>query len=155
LYLMREPIDKSFLARNFGSAAKQGNLYEIENMREFVTDPRAPTLDDEGKNGRTRQDLIAFAAAVRAATPQTFVSSLSSMIDVDRLVTYVGAELATDHWDGLTFRNNNTYVYALPTDRGRYVLIPYGADQALGLGRQRFFGANRPMSWLVQQLLSV
>ena len=40
IYLMREPIDKSFLARNFGNNAKQGNLYELENVREFVTDPR-------------------------------------------------------------------------------------------------------------------
>jgi spore coat protein CotH len=155
LYLMREPIDKQFLTRNFGSDAKQGNLYEIENMREFVSNPAAPTLDDEGKDGRNREDLIAFAAAIRSARPDTFVRTLSPMIDIDRLVTYIAAELATDHWDGLTYRNNNVYVYALPTDRGRYVLLPWGADQALGLSRQGLYGAARPMSMLVQQMLSV
>lgn len=159
IYLMREPVEKSFLTRNFGSNAKQGNLYEIENVREFVTDPSYPKLDDEGKNGRNRSDLVAFAAAIRAARPDTFTAAVAPMVDIDQLVTYVAAEIATGHWDGLTYRNNNTYIYALPTNGGRFVFFPYGADQALGISRDGFPGfrgqQEQPLSYLVQRMLSV
>ena len=76
------------------------------------------------------------------------------MVDIDRLVTFVAAEIATGHWDGLTYRNNNTYLYAHPTD-GRFIFLPWGADQALGLGRRGMWGAQYPQSHLVQQLLAV
>lgn len=154
IYLMREPITKQFLTRNFGSAAKGGNLYEIENTRDFVYDPTYPALDDEGKDGRTRTDLVALAKAIQATTGDAFVRDLSPMLDIDGLVTFVAAEIATGHWDGLTYRNNNTYVYAHPKD-GRFIFLPWGADQALGLGRGGFWGANSPQSALVQKLLAV
>jgi hypothetical protein len=155
LYLLREPIDKSFLTRNFGSDAKQGNLYEIENMREFVGSPTVPKLEDEGQNGRNREDIIAFSSAIASAVPARFVSTLSPLVDIDRLVTFIAAEYATDHWDGITGRNNNTYMYALPTDGGRFVFIPWGADQALGFSRPGFLTMNQPMSYLVNRMLAV
>jgi len=153
IYLMREPIDKQFLVRNFGGGFEDGNLYEIMNVREFVFDPGYPPLDDEGKKGRTRRDLISFAAAIQRSTPASFVADVTPFLDLDRFVTFVAAEAATVHWDGLTYRNNNTYMYAHPKD-GRFVFIPYGADQALGLSRQ-FSPFEQPRSYLVQKLLSV
>ena len=159
IYLMREPVEKSFRRGTSDPNAKNGNLYEVENVREFVNDPSYPKLDDEGKNGRNRSDLVAFAAAIRAARPETFAASLAPMVDIDRLVTYVAAEMATAHWDGLTYRNNNTYIYALPTGGGRFVFLPYGADQALGISRDGFPGfmgrQNQIQSYLVQRMMSV
>lgn len=155
IYLMREPIDKQFLTRNFGSALKNGNLYEIENVRDFVFDPRYPALDDEGKDGRTRDDLVAFATKITATTPDRFISDLAPMLDIDRFVTYVAAETVTAHWDGFAYKNNNTYIYAHPKD-GRFVFIPYGTDQAfaalagIGFGRM-----PRPQSDLVARMLEV
>ena len=152
IYLMREPINKDFLRRNFGGAFDDGNLFEIENTREFVFDPTYPKLDDEGKNGRTRQNLVEFATAIRTATPESFEQEVGKYVDLDRLVTYVAAEIATGHWDGLTYRNNNTYMYAHPKD-GKFVFLPYGADQAFRASQFGSFGA--PRSFLVQQLLRV
>ena len=158
IYLMREPVDKAFLRRNFGGTFDEGNLFEIENLREFVFDPQYPPLNDEGENGRTRDDLVRFAAAVRAATPESVERDLTPLLDIDRFATYVAAEIAIGHWDGLTYNNNNTYIYAHPKD-GRFVFIPWGADQAFRLGRGRFMGAlggagfGGARSYLVQQLL--
>ncbi|MEO8069920.1 MAG: CotH kinase family protein [Acidobacteriota bacterium] len=153
IYLLREPIDKDFLVRNFGDAS--GNLYEIENTRDFVFDPNYPALDDEGKNGRNRSGLVRFAEAIRATTPATFVADLSPYVDIDRLVTYAAAEAATLHWDGLTYRNNNSYVYARPSD-GKFIFIPYGADQAFNGPRMN---GNSSLAWprstLVQRLVAV
>ena len=153
IYLMREPVDKSFLARNFGSAFTNGNLYEIENRVDFVAAPMAPKLDDEGKKGRTRADMVALASAVQAATPESFVREVSGRVDLDRLATFLAVETATVHWDSLSFNNNNTYMYAHPKD-GRFIFIPWGADQTLGLGRGMMRSLT-PQSWLVAQMMSV
>ena len=48
--------------------------------------------------------------------------------------------MATWHWDGLAYRNNNTYLYAHPKD-GKFVFIPYGTDQTFG-GTGGFSGWN-------------
>jgi len=155
IYLLREPIDKDFLVRNFGKGHETGNLYEIENLQEFVFQPTAPKLDDEGKNGRTRDDLVRFAKAIAATRPESFVNDLGPMLDIDRFVTYVAAEIATRHWDGFSGNNNNTYVYAHPKD-GRFIFIPYGADQTLGVSRGRRGGSFMPgRSVLARKLLEV
>jgi spore coat protein CotH len=154
IYLLREPIDKDFLERNFGKGADAGNVYEIENTLDFVRNPEYPTLKDEGKNGHVRGDLERFAAAVRATSGATFEHDLAPLLDIDRFVTYVAAEIATSHWDGLTFRNNNTYVYARTSD-GKFVFLPYGADQAMGgPSMNGWADMSRPRSSLVQQMMT-
>ena len=154
IYLMREPIDDKFLTRNFGDAFKGGNLYEIENTRDFVYDPDYPTNHAGAKNGSDRADLVGFARAIQSTTAASFVHDLSPFVDIGRLVTYVAAEIATGHWDGLTYRNNNTYVYAHPKD-GKFIFIPWGTDQALGIGNGRDMSFQQPQSALVQKMLAV
>jgi spore coat protein H len=152
IYLMREPIDTQFLVRNFGQGSGAGNLYEIENMREFAFDPAAPALDDELKDRRSRADLQRLASTLQSSTPETFVANVSPLVDLDRFITFMAAEAATLHWDGFAFHNNNSYLFARPTD-GRFVLIPWGADQTLGTsGRWR---SMQPSSFLAQKVLSV
>ena len=153
IYVMREPVNKQFLTRNFGSDFKNGNLFEVETT-DFVYNPSYAMLDDEGVNGRTREDLVTLAAAVRAATPETFVATVGPLMDLDRLITFVAVENATVHWDGFAGNNNNTYIYAHPKD-GRFILLPWGADQSLGLGRGGFRRGNGLKSSLVQRLMSV
>jgi hypothetical protein len=154
IYLLREPIDTDFLDRNFGNGADAGNLYEIENTRDFVYDPTYPNLKDEGKDGHKRGDLERLANVIRSTDSTRFETDLSPYLDIDRLVTYVAAEMATSHWDGLTYRNNNTYVYARVSD-GKFVFIPYGADQALnGPSMMGMRNLGGPQSSLVRQLLS-
>ncbi|MEO7191006.1 MAG: CotH kinase family protein [Vicinamibacterales bacterium] len=152
IYLMREPVDGAFLMRNFGE--NDGDLYEIENKREFVTDPGYPSLRNDGRNGRNRNNLLRLAAAVRSTGPKTFVADLAPLVDIDRLITHVAAEMATGHWDGLTFRNNNTYLYVRESD-GRFIFIPYGADQAFGgPSADPSPSQEPPMSMLVKRLVA-
>lgn len=155
IYVLREPIGKQFLARNFGSSFKNGNLYEVETT-DFVNYPAYAMLDDEGEKGRNRDDLTALASAVRAATPDTFVATVGPLMDLDRLITFVAVETAAVHWDGFAGNNNNTYLYAHPKD-GRFILLPWGADQTLGLRQSGGFrrGGNGPKSSLVLALMRV
>jgi spore coat protein CotH len=98
---------------------------------------------------------VRFANAIRSTSPSRFVADLSKSVDIERFVTFVAAEVATSHWDGLTYRNNNTYMYALPKD-GRFLFIPYGTDQAFR-GQSGFGGweRERPQSALVKRMLQV
>src|SRR4030095_4620778 len=75
--------------------------------------------------------------------PVSCCEPLGLMLDIDRFVSYVAAEIATRHWDGFSGNNNNTYVYAHPKD-GRFIFIPYGADQTLGVSRGSRGGSFMP-----------
>jgi len=154
IYLMREPIDKQFFVRNFGKGSDGGNLYEIENVRDFVFDPAYPALDHEQRDSRSRADLLRLAAVIRSSTPSTFVADVSPLVDLDRFITFFAAEAATLHWDGFAYHNNNAYLYARPMD-GRFIFIPWGADQTLGGASGRWRGNMQPSSFLAQKVLTV
>jgi hypothetical protein len=131
IYVMREPVNKDFLVRNFGKGFEQGNLYEVDYFkgRDFVNNPTQIDLKDELEEGRSRQDILALAAAVRSSTAPNFVATVGPLFDIDRYATYMAAEAVTSDFDGFSFHNNNSYLYHHPKD-GRFVTIPWGADQA-------------------------
>lgn len=129
IYLLREPVNQQFLARNFGKEFDAGNLYEITYRQDPVTRTEKVNLKDEVEEKRSRTDLRALAAAVKAATPATFVRTVGPLLDIDQFITVYAVEAATSHWDGYAFNVNNNYLYHNPRD-GRFVFIPYGADQS-------------------------
>jgi len=130
IYLMREPVNKQFLTRNFGKAYSKGNLYEIDyNVDDAMKSPGRVDLKNEKAEARNRADLVALAKEVTAATPADFVARVGSRVDLDRYLTYYAVEAATSDFDGFSFHNNNSYLYSHPKD-GRFILIPHGADEA-------------------------
>jgi spore coat protein CotH len=155
IYLMREPVDDDFMLRNFGSANTGGNLYELEfHAGDFVRNPGWVDLKDEAKEERSRADLLALAGAVAAPPDGGYVGNLATRLDLDRAATYFAVETLTGHWDGVSFRNNNTYLYHLPKE-DRFVIIPHGADQSFG-GRGGFRGGGgMPPEMLAQRFRTV
>lgn len=144
IYLMREPVDDDFMLRNLGQASTGGNLYELEfHAGDFVRNPLGVDLKDEAKEKRNRADLIALAAATAAAPDAAFVPNLAKHLDLDQAATYFALETLTGHWDGISYRNNNTYLYHL-AGADRFVIIPHGADQSFGgrSGRGGFRGSG-------------
>ncbi len=160
IYLMREPVDDDFMLRNFGQANAGGNLYELEfHAGDFVRNAGWADLKDEAKEKRNRADLIALAAAAAATPDAAFVPNLAKHLDLDRAATYFAVETLTAHWDAISYRNNNTYLYHL-AGADRFVIIPHGADQAFGGrgGRGGFRGGGTggfPPELLAQRFRTV
>jgi spore coat protein CotH len=129
IYVMREPINRDFLTRNFGRPFSDGNLYELNYQPDPMLSPLQILLKDEVEEKRTRTDLIQAADAVQNASADTFGAAVSKYVDLDRYITYYAVEASTSNYDGFSFNVNNAYLYALPKD-GRLIMIPYGADSS-------------------------
>jgi len=129
IYVMREPINKDFLTRNFGKDFNDGNIYELVYRPDPMVSPREILLKDEVEQKRNRAELIGAADAVQNASPQAFVSAISKYVDLDRYITFYAVEAMTSNYDGFSFNTNNAYLYTHPKDN-RLIMIPHGADSS-------------------------
>jgi len=129
IYVMREPINRDFLTRNFGRKFSDGNLYELSYQPDPMVSPTRVALKDEVERKRQRTELVGAADAVQNAPPEAFAAAVSKYLDLDRYVTFYAVEAATSNYDGFSFNVNNAYLYAHPRD-GRLIMIPYGADSS-------------------------
>jgi hypothetical protein len=146
LYVMRETWDERSLAQRFADPG--GNLYESTGV---------VSGSDAGFELRTNErrddtsDLAAVAEVVATASDEDYRTAIEALVDVDQLLTYWAIEALTAHHDGYAYditdpalfpgavhpptspSPNNVYLYHDPTS-DRFVLLPHGADLALGLG---------------------
>ena len=129
IYVIREPINRDFLTRNFGRPFSGGNLYELSYGPDPMMSPDRVALKDEVEQQRTRNELRGAAEAVQRAPDEGFAAAVSKYLDLDRYITFYAAEAATSNYDGFSFNVNNAYLYAHPRD-GRLIMIPYGADSS-------------------------
>ena len=129
IYVMREPINRDFLTRNFGRPFSNGNLYELNYGPDPMTGPNRSVLKDEVEQKRTRTEMLGASDAVLNASPETFATAVSKYLDLDRYITFYAVEAVTSNYDGFSFNVNNAYLYAHPRD-GRLIMIPYGADSS-------------------------
>ncbi len=130
LYVMREPVNKQFLTRNFGKQYSEGPLYEMNlpGLRDLADNPEDVELKNE-EDGRNRAYLRRLAAILTKAPKQTFAEIIPTAIDLDVYITFFAVEAATSDFDGFSFHNNNSYFYEHPKDH-LFRFIPYGADEA-------------------------
>jgi spore coat protein CotH len=129
IYVMREPINRDFLTRNFGRRFSNGNLYELSYRPDPMVSPAQIALKDEVEQKRQRTELVGAADAVQNAPSETFAAAVSTYLDLERYITFYAVETATSNYDGFSFNVNNAYLYAHPQD-GRLIMIPYGADSS-------------------------
>ncbi|UQA63157.1 CotH kinase family protein [Polyangium aurulentum] len=130
VYVVVEAIDKDFLRRRFGEANGEGNLYEGPCCGDFVDDIDHMELEDEKKEGRSRDDLIALAQVIQDAPDAELAAKVDERLDFGGFITSYALDALIDHWDGYAYRGNNYYVYNNPAD-GRFVFIPHGMDRIL------------------------
>jgi spore coat protein CotH len=129
IYVIREPINRDFLTRNFGRSFSNGNLYELNYGPDPMTGPTRVRLKDEVEQKRTRTEMLGASDAVLNASPENFATAVSKYLDLDRYITFYAVEAVTSNYDGFSFNVNNAYLYAHPRD-GRLIMIPYGADSS-------------------------
>ncbi len=124
-YVHVEAIKKRFLRRAFGDDA--GSLYEGTHT-DFVEAwlPRWECKTDD--TDTSYAPLVGVAQALQKPDEE-LVDALSYVLNIDRYITFWALEVFVSHVDGYGADRNNFYVYFDPTDAGRAVFIPWGADK--------------------------
>ncbi|MBL9087001.1 MAG: CotH kinase family protein [Planctomycetia bacterium] len=121
LYVVKEGVDKRFLARHFDPA--NGNLYDGG----FCTDVDGELEKDAGKGPDDRRDLAALVAACQEPDLTLRPARLEAVLDVEAFLGFVALERMLGHWDGYATNRNNYRLYLRPP--GVAVFLPHGMDQ--------------------------
>ncbi|MDC0745048.1 CotH kinase family protein [Polyangium mundeleinium] len=130
IYVVVEAVDKDFLRSHFGEEFAEGNLYEGPCCGDFVDDIEHMELEDEKKDGRSRDDLRALAQVIQDTPDAEFATALEEHLDLGQFMKIYALEALLGHWDGFAFRANNHYIYNNPAT-GRFVFMPHGMDRIL------------------------
>lgn len=134
IYVIAEAIDKDFLQLHFGKENDDGNLYEGPCCGDFAIDTNYRDtemhLDDEKKDGRSRDDIDALAQIILNAPDATFATDVAKKLDLDKFMKIYALEALIGHADGFAFRGNNYYLYDDPAV-SRFVFVPHGMDRIL------------------------
>jgi len=130
IYVVVEAIDGDFLRLHFGEEHAEGNLYEGPCCGDFVDDVEHMELEDETKDGRSRDDLRALAQIIEETPDTALAAALEQRLDLGRFMKSYALEALLGHWDGFAFRANNHYIYNNPAT-GLLVFMPHGMDRIL------------------------
>ena len=125
-YLAVEEVDEEFARRNFDDAT--GNLYEgtsSDFRAEFIGGFEQETNQDTDPS---RDDLRAVLDVLDTAAKPDLLAALDGVVDLDEFYRFWAAESLVWHRDGYAGNANNFFVYADPSDGGRFHFIPWGAD---------------------------
>ena len=153
LYLHLETIDDQFLERWFDNP--NGNLYEGAYGQDVtLSGYSALEQDEQGSEDVDDMSDLAALAALLAETPsEDLVPDLESLVDVDRTLRALAAEVITGHWDGYFYYPNNYRFYHDPST-GQFTLIPWGTDQTFGWWGD-LFDPNGRLAWWMLEIPSV
>ncbi len=124
-YVHVEAIKKRFLRRAFGD--NTGSLYEGTHT-DFV-EAWLPRWECKTDDTDTSYAPLAGVAQALRKPDDELVDALSAVLNIDRYITFWALEVLVSHPDGYSADRNNFYVYFDPTDAGRAVFIPWGADK--------------------------
>jgi spore coat protein H len=125
VYVLKEGFTEDFLALYFRHPT--GNLYDTGAGR----DVDEPLRKDLGPNPEDRADLEALADA---ALDPDFVRRwprLQRALDMERVLSFMAAEILLGHRDGYCLARNNFRVYH-DVDSGRLLFFPHGMDVLFG-----------------------
>ena len=141
-YVHIEAIKKRFLRRAFGD--NTGSLYEGTHT-DFV-EAWLPRWACKTSDTDTSYAPLAGVAQALQKPDDELVDALSSVLNINRYITFWALEVLVSHLDGYGADRNNFYVYFDPTDADRAVFIPWGADKTFigDLGRDQYLTADLP-----------
>jgi spore coat protein H len=123
LYTLVEGLNKPFLRRHF--ADDNGNLYEghTKDVNEW--------LDQDNGEDTSQRDLKALAEAAQSPATERW-AKLGALVDLDRFISMLAAEVLMAHWDGYWLNRNNYCLYHNPASQ-RMTFIPHGLDNMFQL----------------------
>jgi spore coat protein CotH len=132
LYTNVETIDKTFLARWFGSS--KGNLYEMGEGISWIPGNEYLFELETNKDIGDRSDLVALFAAVTEAGDEALLEDVAHILDPELFLRYCAIEGLVNQWDGFAYSiwqfPNNHHLYHQPAT-GTFVLLPWGMDLSM------------------------
>jgi spore coat protein H len=120
LYLLVQALNREFLADYFQKT--KGNFYAGDN-----NDVTEVLRLESGSDPKNQADLKKLAAAAREGDPSGRIKSLATILDLDRFVSLLAAEVFTWHHKGYALGRASYRVYHDPVSE-RMVFLP----EALG-----------------------
>ncbi|MBK9035617.1 MAG: CotH kinase family protein [Myxococcales bacterium] len=141
LFLLVEAIDREYVQDHFRAIdGGAGNLYKEVWPEHGTTAPYVAALETNTAAPAVDK-MVRFAAALAAATPATFRTTLATWVDVPTLVSFLAVDRLVDNWDGFvgwycpnavggTCGNHNYFWYE-ETARDRMWLLPWDVDNTM------------------------
>jgi hypothetical protein len=141
LYVHVESIKTPFIERHFPNT--QGNLYEGA-LSDFRPDWHGTFKKKSNESEADWSDIHAVIDALEDPS-SAGLEALADQIDLDLFLTFWATEVLVAHWDGYSGNKNNFYIYR--RSDGRFVFIPWGADDVLSSNDVPIFDTFRsPLS---------
>lgn len=139
LYLNVEQPDTNFMAKKFKDITQ--HIYEGVAMKDFKrgnasgTSTTGEFLADYGwKVTPNKNDLATLINSMDDWDLARWYKSLPKVMDQSALIKLFAVENFLGHWDGYTGPNINNY-FVRSNTRGKFTMIPWGADQTFGENR--------------------
>ena len=140
LYISVEQPDKNFAAKRFKDITQ--HIYEGVALKDFKrgnasgTSTTGEFLADYGwKVTPNKNDLAALLNTMDDWDLARWYKALPKVMDQPALLKLFAVENFLGHWDGYTGPNINNY-FVRSNTRGKFTMIPWGADQTFGENRQ-------------------
>lgn len=131
VYANVETLDDEFVEDHYGKPI--GNLYDISNAKFFIDlEPKNLPLFERETQGEPADgsELPPLLQTMVGPEP-TFLQDAARVIDVDQFILVAAVQAAIANWDGFFAATNNYEIYR-PPGLGRFVVFPWGEDQAFG-----------------------
>jgi spore coat protein CotH len=129
VYANVETIDDELVESRFGKPI--GNLYDTTKIFVDLTPQNLAFFERETKGDPADGSDLPRLLQVMAGPESSFLQDDAQVIDVDQFLLVAAVQATTAQWDGFFAAANNYEVYRDP-GRGRFVVLPWGEDQAFG-----------------------
>ena len=130
LYVLSQTPNRDFLSDFFKKT--KGNFYEGKSA-----DITEPLHLDSGKSPKDQADLKALVNAAREGDLNQRIKKLGAVLDMDRFLSFLAAEVFAWHRNGYVIGRNNYRIYNDPVS-ARLVFLPESMDEL-------FAKANGPL----------
>jgi hypothetical protein len=126
-YVAVDEVHKQFLRRHFQDA--DGNLYEgtASDFRDDAVGGFEQETNEE--TDPSRSDLAAVMDALTASDDK-LRGQLAEVVNLPQFIRFWAVEGLIWHRDSYSGHANNYFIYADPSDGGRFSFIPWGPDAA-------------------------
>jgi len=132
LYTMIEDPSNKMLETQFGDDG--GNLYKPDGqgatLAEYVEESMLKKTFEDEADFSDVQTLIEVLNGDRSDAA-AWRSALEAVFDVDSFLTLLALNQAMVNWDSYGWMTHNYYLYADPSDDGRFVWFPWDLNESL------------------------
>ena len=144
VYANVETLDDEFVEDHYGKPI--GNLYDISNSKFFIDlkPENLPLFERETQGEPADGSELPALLQAMVGPEATFMDDAARVIDLAQFIRVAAVQAAIANWDGFFAATNNYEIYR-PPSTGRFVVFPWGEDQAFGKRDGTMLPATYPL----------